>query len=61
MNIREWRYNYMFDKIGKEVDRSEWAMSPQTVNAYFRPSNNEIVFPARFYNIHFMIIEQMLR
>lgn len=46
MNIREWRYNYMFDKIGKEVDRSEWAMSPQTVNAYFRPSNNEIVFPA---------------
>lgn len=46
MNIREWRYNYMFDKIGKEVDRTEWAMSPQTVNAYFRPSNNEIVFPA---------------
>lgn len=36
----------MFDKIGKEVDRTEWAMSPQTVNAYFRPSNNEIVFPA---------------
>lgn len=46
MNIRKWRYNYMFDKIGKEVDRTEWAMSPQTVNAYFRPSNNEIVFPA---------------
>lgn len=46
MNLREWRYNYMFDKIGKEVDRTEWAMSPQTVNAYFRPSNNEIVFPA---------------
>lgn len=46
MNLRDWRYKQMFDKIGKEVDRTEWAMSPQTVNAYFRPSNNEIVFPA---------------
>lgn len=34
------------DKIGKEVDRSEWSMTPQTVNAYYNPSNNEIVFPA---------------
>lgn len=46
MNLRQWRYEYMFNKIGKEVDRSEWGMSPQTVNAYFSPSNNEIVFPA---------------
>ncbi|MEZ5543873.1 MAG: M13-type metalloendopeptidase [Lysobacteraceae bacterium] len=35
-----------FDKIGKPVDRSEWHMSPQTVNAYYNPSQNEIVFPA---------------
>lgn len=44
--LRKWRYNYMFNKIGKPVDRTEWGMSPQTVNAYFNPSNNEIVFPA---------------
>lgn len=46
MNLRQWRYEYMFNKIGQPVDRSEWGMSPQTVNAYFNPSNNEIVFPA---------------
>ncbi len=34
------------DKIGKPVDKSEWLMTPQTVNAYYEPSNNEIVFPA---------------
>jgi putative endopeptidase len=46
MNLRAWRYNYNFKKIGQPVDRSEWAMTPQTVNAYFSSSNNEIVFPA---------------
>lgn len=46
LNLRKWRYDYNFNKIGKPVDRSEWGMSPQTVNAYFNPSNNEIVFPA---------------
>jgi predicted metalloendopeptidase len=35
-----------FAKIGKPVDRDEWQMSPQTVNAYYNPSMNEIVFPA---------------
>ena len=42
------RFNtrYMLDKIGKPVDRSEWGMSPQTVNAYYRSTANEIVFPA---------------
>ena len=37
---RDW------DKIGKPVDRTEWAMSPPTLNAYYNPQNNEIVFPA---------------
>ncbi len=37
---------YMLDKIGKPVDRNEWGMSPQTVNAYYRATANEIVFPA---------------
>ena len=34
------------DKIGKPVDKSEWGMTPQTVNAYYNPTVNEIVFPA---------------
>jgi putative endopeptidase len=41
-------FNYIFniDKIGKPVDKGEWGMTPQTVNAYYNPSRNEIVFPA---------------
>ena len=38
--------DYMFAKIGKPVDKDEWLMSPQTVNAYYNPSTNEICFPA---------------
>lgn len=43
---RKFRYQEMVDKVGKEVDKEEWGMSPQTVNAYYSPSKNEIVFPA---------------
>lgn len=39
-------HRYMLNKLGKQVDRSEWEMLPQTVNAYYNPVNNEIVFPA---------------
>lgn len=39
-------YNYMVSKLGKPVDRSEWGMTPPTVNAYYNPAFNEIVFPA---------------
>ena len=45
-NITEWQYAKNLDKIGKPVDKTEWGMSPQTVNAYYSGSNNEIVFPA---------------
>jgi putative endopeptidase len=38
--------NRMLAKLGKPVDRDEWGMTPQTVNAYYNPSLNEIVFPA---------------
>jgi putative endopeptidase len=38
--------SYEFGKIGKPVDRTEWLMTPQTVNAYYNPIANEIVFPA---------------
>lgn len=44
--ITEWNYAKNLDKVGKPVDKTEWGMSPQTVNAYYSPSNNEIVFPA---------------
>ncbi len=44
--ISEWNYSKNLDKIGKPVDKTEWGMSPQTVNAYYSSSNNEIVFPA---------------
>ena len=37
---------YQMNKVGKPVDRQEWGMSPQTVNAYYNPLKNEIVFPA---------------
>ena len=40
LRLRRWR------KVGKPVDRTEWGMTPQTVNAYYNPQQNEIVFPA---------------
>ncbi|MDO4462811.1 MAG: M13 family metallopeptidase [Bacteroidia bacterium] len=42
----KWEYKKELDKYGKEVDRTEWHMTPQTVNAYYNPQSNEIVFPA---------------
>ena len=45
-NAGEWALDRYLEKWGKPVDRSEWAMTPQTVNAYYSPINNEIVFPA---------------
>ncbi|AIZ43487.1 M13 family metallopeptidase [Cellulophaga baltica] len=44
--IADWNLQKNLSKIGEPVDRTEWGMSPQTVNAYFNPLNNEIVFPA---------------
>jgi putative endopeptidase len=41
-----WRHEYMKAKLGKPSDRDEWFMTPQTVNAYYNPVFNEIVFPA---------------
>lgn len=38
--------DYLYAKAGKEVDKTEWQMTPQTVNAYYDPSTNEICFPA---------------
>lgn len=43
---REFEHNRILAKVGKPVDRDEWGMTPQTVNAYYNPTLNEIVFPA---------------
>jgi putative endopeptidase len=44
------------DKLGKPVDRSEWFMAPQTVNAYYNPPMNEIVFPAAILQPPFFVL-----
>ena len=54
-NMAQWRFNENIAELTKPVDKDKWGMSPQTVNAYYNPSNNEIVFPAAilqppFYN-----------
>ena len=51
MNSRLWWHNYEYNKLGKPVDRNEWDMYPQTYNAYYNPSNNEIVLPAGIFTI----------
>lgn len=45
MAVNKWSYNDMVSKFGKPVDRTEWGMFPQTYNAYYNPSNNEICVP----------------
>ncbi len=45
-SIAKHQYREMIGKLGKPVDRTEWGMTPPTVNAYYNPSFNEIVFPA---------------
>lgn len=46
MNVRAFEYAEMMGKLGKPVDKTEWGMTPQTINAYYNPTMNEIVFPA---------------
>ncbi len=45
-NAGSWSYTDMISQLGKPVDKSRWGMTPPTVNAYYNPVNNEIVFPA---------------
>lgn len=51
MNARKWWHQYEYNKLGKPVDRDEWDMYPQTYNAYYNPSNNEIVLPAGIFTV----------
>ena len=46
MRSAAFAYNDVISRLGKPVDRTRWGMTPQTVNAYYNASNNEIVFPA---------------
>jgi endothelin-converting enzyme/putative endopeptidase len=52
-----FEYNYVVNKLGKPVDKEEWGMTPQTVNAYYQPAWNEIVFPAAILQPPFFNIE----
>ncbi|MRV72790.1 M13 family peptidase [Duganella sp. FT92W] len=46
LRSRDFGHEYAINKLGKPVDRAAWGMTPQTVNAYYNPSLNEVVFPA---------------
>ena len=57
MRVADFEVNRALHKIGQPIDREEWLMTPQTVNAYYHPLKNEIVFPAAilqppFFNEH---------
>lgn len=59
MNANSWWHNYETNKLGKPVDRDEWDMNPQTYNAYYNPSNNEIVLPAGIFTVPGMRDEEL--
>ncbi len=56
-NSGTWSYNYMVNRMGKPVDKTEWGMTPPTVNAYYSPVNNEIAFPAGILQFPFFDFE----
>lgn len=51
INSRKWWHEHDVNKLGKPIDRTEWDMYPQTYNAYYNPSNNEIVLPAGIFTV----------
>ncbi len=52
-----WAYDYNINKLGKPVDKTEWGMTPPTVNAYYNPAFNEIVFPAGILQFPFFDVD----
>ncbi|RFS23035.1 M13 family peptidase [Chitinophaga silvatica] len=56
---KKWWHQYYVNKLGKPVDRTEWDMSPQTYNAYYNPSNNEIVLPAGIFTVPGKLDEEL--
>jgi len=57
VRANEFEYRRNLDKLGKPVDRNEWQMTPQTVNAYYNPPMNEIVFPAAILQAPFFDVQ----
>jgi putative endopeptidase len=53
----QWQYNDNVSRLGKPVDKTEWGMTPPTVNAYYSPQKNEIVFPAGILRFPFFDFE----
>lgn len=53
----EFEYQRDLNKLGKPIDRNEWSIPPQTVNAYYNPEKNEIVFPAAILQPPFFNVE----
>ncbi|MEO9051327.1 MAG: M13 family metallopeptidase [Ginsengibacter sp.] len=51
INANKWWHNHETNKLGKPIDKTEWQMYPQTYNAYYNPSNNEIVLPAGIFTV----------
>jgi putative endopeptidase len=51
VGANQWWHDYEVNKLGKPVDRDEWDMYPQTYNAYYNASNNEIVLPAGIFTV----------
>jgi len=57
-NARKFAFDENLAKIGKPYDKTEWGMTPQTVNAYYSPNSNEIVFPAAILQPPFFFMDQ---
>jgi len=57
LRARNFSFKYMIGKVNKPVDRAEWHMPPQMVNAYYNPSMNEIVFPAAILQPPFFFMD----
>ena len=55
--VSRWSSAYRMSQFGKPVDRDEWGMTPQTVNAYYNPTTNEICFPAGILQYPFFDME----
>jgi putative endopeptidase len=57
LSCQKNEYQYQISKVGKPVDRTEWGMTPPTINAYYNPTFNEIVFPAGILQFPFFDME----
>ena len=57
VEANKFEFKFQISKVGKKVDRSEWGMTPQTVNAYYSPNMNEIVFPAAILQPPFFFLK----